>query len=409
MLIEIHITTEEGQPPQPDRQAIRKRKRKRRLKLLVWIVGILVIARILLPYVVLYFANRKLASLEGYYGHIDDIDISLYRGAYSIKRLELRKIDKKDTFDFVYAKTIDLAIEWKPIWHGQLVGKVAIDSCNLVYTEERNDWRDIAKDTANFRDVMNSFMPLTLNKLEVNNSTIRYKDPYKSPRLDIPMRQIHLVALNLVNAYDSATVLPATIDATGRLYKGTIEMHLKTDPFSRQSKFDMNTSIRHVNMEALNNLLRAYAHLDVNKGNFDVYMEFAAKDGRVKGYVKPIIKDLDVVTWNKSEGKLGQILWESVVEAGAWVFKNHAKDQLGTKIYIEGKMKDPKVSIGKAILILLQNAFVVALKPYIDGEISIGSVQSSKDKANFIDKALAKHRQRKHERAAKKRSKQKGG
>src|SRR5688572_27383266 len=88
----------------------RRRRRRRHLRVLVWIIGILIIARIALPYVVLHLANKKLASLEGYYGHIEGIDISLYKGSYTIKQLQLKKLDKNDTFDFIYAQKIDLAV-----------------------------------------------------------------------------------------------------------------------------------------------------------------------------------------------------------------------------------------------------------------------------------------------------------
>lgn len=385
----------------PDK-TIKKKGMKRKYKIILSIIGVLIVARIILPYVVLHYANKELASLKGYYGHIDDIDISLYRGAYTIENLKLVKLDKKDTFDFVYAKNIDLAIEWRPIFHGELVGKVSIDSSVLIYTQERNDWEDISKDTADFRAVMNSFMPITLNKLEAFNSTVKYVDLSSSPKINLLLGNIHLVALNLVNAYDSSTVLPATIDATGNLCKGNVELHMKMDPFDDQSKFDMNLSLKRIQLPALNDLLRAHANLDVNKGDFQMYSEIATKDGDINGYVKPLIKELDVVSWTKEEGNFRQILWESVVEAGAWVFKNQGKDQLGTKVYIKGKMKDPNVSVGRAIITLLQNAFVKALHPTIDKEINIGTVNGTKEKGNFIDRAIEKRSIRKDRRQSRK-------
>jgi hypothetical protein len=380
----------------------RRRRRRRHLRVLVWVIGILVIARIVLPYVVLYLANNKLASLEGYYGHIEDIDISLYNGSYTIKQLQLKKLDKNDTFDFIYAHRIDLAVEWPPLWEGDLVGKVAIDSSVLVYTVERNDWRDLAKDTANFRDVMNAFMPLTLNKLTATHSTIIYRNPYASHELDMKLTNIDVTALNLVNAYDSTSLLPSTIDGKANLYKGALEVHMKIDPFADQSKFDLNASLKHVKLVSMNSLLRAYANLDVNSGDFEAYMEFATKNGKLNGYVKPLISNLDIVSWNKKEGKLGQILYESMIEAGAWLFKNHRTDQIGSKIYIHGDLKNPRVSIGKAIILLLQNAFIATLKPYIDGDIDIGMV-SGGGQENAIDRFIEKRRDRKQEKAAKKR------
>ena len=58
------------------------------------VVAILIIIRLILPYVVLHYANKTLANVPGYYGHIEDIDLSLYRGAYQIDSIYL---DKKDS------------------------------------------------------------------------------------------------------------------------------------------------------------------------------------------------------------------------------------------------------------------------------------------------------------------------
>ena len=52
---------------------------------------LLVAARIALPYVVKDFANRRLAALEAYDGHVGDIDIHLWRGAYSIDDIVIVK------------------------------------------------------------------------------------------------------------------------------------------------------------------------------------------------------------------------------------------------------------------------------------------------------------------------------
>jgi len=45
------------------------------------IILVLVIFRILLRYILLHYANKTLANVPGYYGHVEDIDVSLYRGA----------------------------------------------------------------------------------------------------------------------------------------------------------------------------------------------------------------------------------------------------------------------------------------------------------------------------------------
>jgi len=57
-------------------------KRRKVVITLVSLIAFLVIIRISLPFIILHFANKNLKTLKGYTGHVEDIDLALYRGAY---------------------------------------------------------------------------------------------------------------------------------------------------------------------------------------------------------------------------------------------------------------------------------------------------------------------------------------
>ena len=53
--------------------------------------------------------------MQGYYGHVNDVDLSLYRGAYKIKDIYINKIDKqKKQVQFFSSQLIDLSEELNP-------------------------------------------------------------------------------------------------------------------------------------------------------------------------------------------------------------------------------------------------------------------------------------------------------
>ena len=56
---------------------------------LLAVVLFLVAARVAMPYLVEDYVNDKLAALDSYDGHVGDIDIHLWRGAYSIDDIEI--------------------------------------------------------------------------------------------------------------------------------------------------------------------------------------------------------------------------------------------------------------------------------------------------------------------------------
>ncbi len=162
------------------------------------------------------------------------------------------------------------------------------------------------------------------------------------------MKDIEIVATNLSNVNDSTKLLPAKLQATGHAYEGTFELNVNLNPLERKPTFDMNARLTNVDLVEMNSFFKAYGNFDVSKGNLGLYAEFAAKDGRFKGYVKPLIKDLQVLDLDKEEGNIGHVLWETLIGTVAQIFKNQPKDQLATKIPIEGKFDNPESSLWTA-------------------------------------------------------------
>jgi len=71
----------------------RKFYKKKRYALPIIIILLLIVFRLFLPTIVKSYVNGVLADIPGYHGAVEDIDISLIRGAYVIHNLYLNKID----------------------------------------------------------------------------------------------------------------------------------------------------------------------------------------------------------------------------------------------------------------------------------------------------------------------------
>ena len=357
------------------------------------VLGILIVFRLTLPYFVLKYVNGALANIKEYYGHVDDIDIALLRGAYVIKDLKLVKVDKtnkQDSIPFCIAPKIDLSIAWNALFKGSIVGEIYAESPILNFVKGKHKGEDLKADTADFKEVIKKLMPLKVNHFEASHGEIHYIDRNISPILDISLNDVKIVATNLSNVNDSSKLLPAKLQATGHAYEGVFELTADFNPLEREPTFDINARLNNVNLPQLNNFFKAYVNLDVSKGNFGLYTEFAAKDGNFKGYVKPVIKDLKVLDLNKEKGNIGQILWEAVIGTVAQIFKNQPKDQLATKIPIEGKFDNPERGLWTAITYLLRNAFVSALTPSIDNTVTIEKVSEKDTKKTFLEKIFKK-------------------
>lgn len=85
-------------------------------------------------------------------------------------------------------------------------------------------------------------------------------------------------------------------------------------------------------------------------------------------------------------------LYESLVGAVGVVLKNREEKQVATKIPIEGEYGETTVGSWYAVVEVLRNAFIQALYPAIDNDITIMSVdkvETEKDKG-FFEKLFTK-------------------
>ena len=305
------------------------------------------------------------------------LDLSLYRGAYIIKGIEIRKKESAKTpLEQLNLDNIDLALEWKPLFHGHLVGQLIFNHPTVVFSQGDPD--SLVKDTATFKMMVEKLMPLKVNRFEINNGSIHYIDNNSRPKVDVSLEQFNVVASNLSNVYDSVNELPSTVSARASVYEGNLYIDMKLNALASKPTFDLNAELKNTNLVLLNDFFKAYGNFTVNQGSFSLFTEMAASNGKFEGYVKPIIKDLDVLGPEDRNENFFQKAWESVVGAAGSVLKNQKEDQVATKIPIEGTFKNPETRLLYAVGEVLRNAFIQALMPSIDREINYNSIKKEK-------------------------------
>lgn len=338
---------------------------------------ILVTFRLFLPTIVLRVVNQKLAAIDGYDGSVRGIDIFLLAGSYTIKDLELNKTGGKVPVPFFTARAIALSVEWKALFKGEIVGEIEVEGPELNYVKGPTKATTQTSIDKDWTEVVDELMPLRINRFEVTHGSIHYRDFHSTPRVDMALGNVYVLATNLTNADDKGTLLPATVYGTGTLYEGNVTLNMRLNPLNKTPLFDMNAALTTMNLKNLNDFLKAYGKFDVQKGTFSLYAEAAARKNRIVGYAKPVIKDIDVLDLNEKGNAINNV-WEGAVGLVAWVFKNHPKDQLATQVKFEGSMNQPDVSVWNVIGETLQNAFIKALIPSIENSISITSVGDDK-------------------------------
>jgi len=340
------------------------------------IIVVLIGIRIALPYIIKDYVNRQLNNIPDYRGSIEDIDLHIYKGAYVIEGIKLLKTTGKIPVPFFSADKIDLSVEWSALFDGSLVGEIVFTNPKLNFVTGPTEAESQESVDTTWQETVKSLFPLKINRFEIINGEVHYRDFHSYPQVDVYMENIHALATNLTNSEDLSGDLTATIDATGNVMKsGNFKVHTRINPYTIQPTFDLDFSLRNIQLVKLNNFLKAYASFDVQGGTFSLDGEFAAADGKFEGYAKPVLKDMKVFSLEEEHKNVFEFLWEAVVGLVSEIFENQPKEQVATRIPFSGTFKDPGANIWATLFMLIRNAFIEALIPGIERSVNLGEVK----------------------------------
>ena len=134
--------------------------------------------------------------------------------------------------------------------------------------------------------------------------------------------------------------------------------------------FDLSVRIIKTQVKTLNQLLRAYGGIDAAGGLFSLFSEMSVKNGTVKGYLKPLFKDVTVYDpqQDRDKGMLNRI-YEKTINALAEILTNTPRDEVAAKTDLSGTVDNPQASTWELVLTLFQNAFFDAVLPGLEGRV----------------------------------------
>lgn len=335
------------------------------------------IFRIMLPHIILNYVNRTLNEMEGYSGSVEDIDVHLWRGAYAIEGLTLEKTDGKIPVPFIDVARIELSIQWSELLQGALVGDIAFFEPELNFVKGPTNETSQTELPESWIEVTEELFPFSINRLDAMNGTIHYRDFHSDPQIDIFLDKAYLHAANLTNSRSVSQSKFATIRLYNKPAEGDPELKIfvELDTFAAEPAFDMRFALNDLALTRLNDFLRAYGNFDVESGTFTLYSEISADEGSFQGYVKPLFKNLQVVSWREDKNPL-ELAWEAMVGAAAKILENPPTGKVATQIPVSGDFEQQDIGYWAAIINLLRNAFIQGISPGFEG-ITEGAGESA--------------------------------
>jgi hypothetical protein len=353
----------------------------RKRKVVIGLSGLLLLliaVRLAMPYLVEDYANERLAALDSYDGHVGDIDIHLWRGAYSIDDIEIVKTGASRPVPFFRSDRVDLSIEWRSLLRGSLVSEVSFLGPELNLVQGKSDADSQLGKGENWNARLEELFPFRFNTIEVTEGTVRFLAPGINTRDAISARHVNGDISNLTNVIDSGKQTFADFHVTADVLNGApAVVDGSANAFAAQPTLDVNLEVKKVQLPQVNPWLREYIKADAEAGKFELYMELAAADGKFKGYAKPILQDVNIYRSGEEEQSALKRVWEGFLDFAANALENHDADQVAARIPFSGTIKDPETSLFATIASVLRNAFVSAFARSLEGSITLRDVKKN--------------------------------
>jgi hypothetical protein len=390
-----HSNSHPKLPAKPHGKARRKSGWKRPVLIVVGVAAALVVAvHIVVPPLLVKFVNKKLDNIPGYRGHLEDIDISLFRGAYTIEKFRLQKLEGDIPVPLFAVEAADFSVEWKALFRGKIVSEITLVKPRLNFVADI-DQEQSQTGADNWQKTVEDLFPFTINRFEIRDGAIHYQDMRSKPVVDLRIDNIHALATGLTNAQEaeatedtegkqgegkSEAALPARFNATARaMGHAPLRIDLGLAPLAKDPTFDLDAELTDLDLTTLNAFFEAYAGVDVEKGTFSLFTEATASHGRFQGYAKPLMRDLKILEPEKDDSNPLRLAWEALVAGVSEIFENQPKEQVGTQIPFSGTIEGPNPDIWRTVSALLRNAFIRALRPSLEGTIHLDAGPTLKE------------------------------
>jgi Domain of Unknown Function (DUF748) len=225
-------------------------------------------------------------------------------------------------------------------------------------------------------DRFKELFPFRFNTVRVYDGVVTFRAPGIRTQDALKAQQVEGRLTNLTNVVEKGKETFADFHVDARVLKeGTAKIDGSINPNARQPTFDLNLTLKNTHLPDVNPWLRQYIKADAEAGDFELYMELAAADGKFKGYAKPVMRNVDIYSSAEPEKNPLKRLWEGLVDFAADVLENDETDQVAARVPFSGTIKNPKAGVLETFVSVLRNAFVSAFARSLEGSISVRDVK----------------------------------
>lgn len=348
------------------------------------LLGLLVLVGVLAPFLIQYHLNHNVfRDMGNYTGSVEDIDVNWLSGSYRLENLVLWRKGGNQDIPFFQVEDLSIGFSWDAIRHGEILAAVVVENAELNFIDAKLAQKKQTGKGTNWLDVLEELLPTTLHRLEVRRSKVSFQNFDTDPQVNIQARDIKALVTNLTNVKDRDGRRVATLRLDANILGDAPMMaQARFDPFDFND-FMFAAEVQSFNLKSINNLTMNYANVDFAGGHGNIFVELIARDGQLEGYIKPLLEDVDIVSWKQDVEEQGdnplQLLWEGALGFLKVLLTNADSKQLATQLEIQGTLDEAKIDSWRAVLGVIRNAFVEAVESRFEEMTSLTRDDGGRD------------------------------
>lgn len=314
--------------------------------------------------------NKFLATFSPtLYFHIADLDVHIIRGAYSFDGFTGKVKGQKN--NFIEIEKVDVSMAWREIFKGKLVTDIEVNGADFAYTGElKNAIAKMPKKADEATTARDKLFPVKIERVDVRNGAVTFDD-YPSleenKKLQVTNIEGRLTNLTPEKKFPlSFFNLKATV-----LGNSVVKIAGHLNILAKPMQWDVDGEMQGFDLTAANHFLKRKVPLTFTKGKLDLYAEAQSTNGKVEGYLKPFMKNIDVM--KSSEEFKGPKHWfvEVITAVGNLVLRATDTKSVATKIPFTMDKAGMHVDSGEALSKAIEHGFQQQLSPGVEDKYEL--------------------------------------
>lgn len=205
-------------------------------------------------------------------------------------------------------------------------------------------------------------LSIVIHRGEITDANIGFVNRSSRPPYRVFVSQLNVQVDNYSNRLEKGS---ADIALEGRFMgSGELSASGSFRPHKSGPDFDLKAKIIRTKLTSMNDLLRAYGGVDATAGQFAFFSEVTVQNGKMKGYIKPLFKDVEIYDPAQDSDKgFFQQVYEGLLQSLIELLANSRRHEIATETSISGPLNNPEADTWEVVVNLVKNAFFHAILP----------------------------------------------